>query len=151
MSIDWANFTPWQSLAGGILIGASAALLYLASGRIAGISGIVGSAIRGDDSQRGWCLAFIAGLLAAPAAWSLLAPPGAARIGQTLPASGSEWGVIAVAGLLVGFGTRMANGCTSGHGICGLARLSVRSLAAVLAFMASGFATVFVVRHVVGG
>lgn len=151
MSIDWANFTPWQSLAGGILICASAALLYLASGRIAGISGIVGSAIHGDGSQRGWCLAFIAGLLVAPAAWSLLLPAGAVPTGQPLPASGGEWVVIAVAGLLVGFGTRMANGCTSGHGICGLARLSVRSLVAVLAFMASGFATVFVVRHVVGG
>ena len=136
------EFTPVSALLGGALIGLAATLLYAGIGRIAGISGIVNNAIE-RRQERGWRLAFLAGLLAAAAAWFAWSGE-APRNGFPLP-----W--LLAAGLLVGFGTRLGNGCTSGHGICGLARLSKRSLAAVVAFMASGIATVYVVRHVIGG
>ena len=136
------EFTPVPALLGGALIGWAATLLYAGIGRIAGISGIVNNAIE-RRQERGWRLAFLAGLLAAAAAWFAWSGE-APRNGFPLP-----W--LLAAGLLVGFGTRLGNGCTSGHGICGLARLSKRSLAAVVAFMASGIATVYVVRHVIGG
>ena len=136
------DFTPVSALLGGALIGIAATLLYAGIGRIAGISGIVNNAIE-RRQERGWRLAFLAGLLAAAAAWFAWSGE-APRNGFPLP-----W--LLAAGLLVGFGTRLGNGCTSGHGICGLARLSKRSLAAVVAFMASGIATVYVVRHVIGG
>ena len=136
------EFTPISALLGGALIGLAATLLYAGIGRIAGISGIVNNAIE-RRQERGWRLAFLAGLLAAAAAWFAWSGE-APRNGFPLP-----W--LLAAGLLVGFGTRLGNGCTSGHGICGLARLSTRSLAAVVAFMASGIATVYVVRHVIGG
>ena len=136
------QFTPVTALLGGGLIGLAATVLYAGIGRIAGISGIVNNAIE-RRQERGWRLAFLAGLLAAAAAWFAWSGE-APRNGFPLP-----WQL--AAGLLVGFGTRLGNGCTSGHGICGLARLSKRSLAAVVAFMASGIATVYVVRHVIGG
>lgn len=136
------QFTPVTALLGGALIGLAATVLYAGIGRIAGISGIVNNAIE-RRQERGWRLAFLAGLLAAAAAWFAWSGE-APRNGFPLP-----W--LLAAGLLVGFGTRLGNGCTSGHGICGLARLSKRSLAAVVAFMASGIATVYVVRHVIGG
>ena len=136
------EFTPVSAFLGGGLIGLAALLLYAGIGRIAGISGIVNNAIE-RRQERGWRLAFLAGLLAAAAAWFAWSGE-APRNGFPLP-----W--LLAAGLLVGFGTRLGNGCTSGHGICGLARLSKRSLAAVVAFMASGIATVYVVRHVIGG
>ena len=136
------QFTPVTALLGGALIGLAATVLYAGIGRIAGISGIVNNAIE-RRQERGWRLAFLAGLLAAAAAWFAWSDE-APRNGFPLP-----W--LLAAGLLVGFGTRLGNGCTSGHGICGLARLSKRSLAAVVAFMASGIATVYVVRHVIGG
>ena len=136
------DFTPIPALIGGALTGLAATLLYAGIGRIAGISGIVNNAIE-RRQERGWRLAFLAGLLAAAAAWFAWSGE-APRNGFPLP-----W--LLAAGLLVGFGTRLGNGCTSGHGICGLARLSKRSLAAVVAFMASGIATVYVVRHVIGG
>jgi uncharacterized membrane protein YedE/YeeE len=141
MTIDWLHFTPWRSLAGGALIGLAAAILIVANGRIAGISGIVGGLLRPARNDWGWRLAFVIGLLAAPAVYALVAP---------LPVPRIEAGtaVLVIAGLLVGFGTRLGGGCTSGHGVCGLARMSPRSLAATLGFMAAGFATVFVVRHV---
>lgn len=141
MNIDWLHFTPWRSLAGGALIGLAAAILVIANGRIAGISGILGGLLRLAHNDWGWRLAFVAGLLAAPAVYALVAP---------LPVPRIEAGtaVLVIAGLLVGFGTRLGSGCTSGHGVCGLARMSPRSLAATLGFMAAGFATVFVVRHV---
>ena len=137
-----AAFAPVTALLGGGLIGLAATVLYAGIGRIAGISGIVNNAIE-RRQERGWRLAFLAGLLAAAAAWFAWSGE-APRNGFPLP-----W--LLAAGLLVGFGTRLGNGCTSGHGICGLARLSKRSLAAVVAFMASGIATVYVVRHVIGG
>lgn len=141
MTIDWVHFTPWASLAGGILLGLASALFVLLNGRVLGISGILGGLVRPRPGDLGWRIAFIAGLLVAPTAWVLFAQPVTPRI----DASGA---VLMVAGLLVGWGTRYASGCTSGHGVCGLARLSRRSLAATLTFMAAGFATVFVVRHV---
>ena len=135
-------FTPMSALIGGALIGLAATVLYAMLGRIAGISGVFNSALD-DKADRGWRIAFLFGLVAAATAW-LLGTGVAPRSGFPLP-----W--LIAAGLLVGFGTRLGNGCTSGHGICGLARLSKRSLVAVLVFMGAGFATVYVLRHVVGG
>ena len=140
--IDWAHFTPWTSLAGGLLIGAAAAMFLLLNGRIAGISGILGGVLRPKDGDTGWRVAFIAGLIAAPLLYQLATPLPAVNI----DASTAE---LVVAGLLVGVGTRYGSGCTSGHGVCGLSRLSPRSLVATAAFMAAGFATVFIVRHLI--
>jgi uncharacterized membrane protein YedE/YeeE len=138
-----ANFTPLSAAIGGGLIGLSAALLMLLSGRIAGISGILGESLNGG-TDKGWRLAFLAGLIAAP----LIAT--VAGFGVASPQMPTGWGVIIVAGLLVGFGTRLGTGCTSGHGICGIARLSPRSLTATAIFMAVAIIVVFVTRHVLG-
>jgi uncharacterized protein len=138
MSIDWTHFTPWSSLAGGLLIGLAAAMLVLLSGRIAGVSGIVGGLIALRRGDIAWRLAFVGGLLVAPLA--MLFYPMSPRID-------AGFGSLALAGLLVGLGTRYGSGCTSGHGVCGLSRLSPRSLVATGAFMAAGMATVFVTRH----
>ena len=142
MSIDWTHFTPWSSLAGGMLIGAAAAVLVLLSGRIAGISGIVGGLLRPVRGDIGWRIAFVGGLIGAPLVYAFAAALPTPRID-------AGTATLAVAGLLVGVGTRYGAGCTSGHGVCGLSRLSPRSLVATLAFMGAGFATVFVVRHLV--
>jgi uncharacterized membrane protein YedE/YeeE len=143
MMIDWSNFTPWAALAGGLLIGLAAAALVLFNGRIAGISGIVGGLLRPAKGDIGWRVAFVLGLVAAPLIYQLAAPLPSVRI-----EAGNA--TLIVAGLLVGIGTRYGAGCTSGHGVCGLSRLSPRSLAATAAFMLAGFATVFVVRHLIG-
>lgn len=144
MTIDFTHFTPGAAWAGGMLIGLSAALLVLLLGRIAGISGILGGMLRWPRGDTGWRVAFLAGLLAAPM--------GALLIGRPVtPTIEAGWGEIALAGLLVGVGTRYASGCTSGHGVCGIARGSVRSLAATAVFMAAGFATVYLRRHALGG
>lgn len=140
MSIDWTHFTPWSSLAGGIVLGIASALFILLNGRILGISGIVGGLLRPRAGDTGWRLAFVLGMLVAPTPYAVFAEPITARID-------AGWGTLIVAGLLVGAGTRYASGCTSGHGVCGLSRLSPRSLAATLAFMGAGFVTVFLVRH----
>ena len=140
MTMDWIHFTPWTSLGGGVLLGLAAALLLLLNGRVLGISGIVGGLLRPSAGDAGWRLAFIAGLLAAPLLWRILAPLPLVRIDASA-------GLLIAAGLLVGWGTRHGSGCTSGHGICGLSRLSPRSLAATLLFMTAGFATVYLVRH----
>ena len=141
MTIDWLHFSPWTALAGGVLIGLASALLILFNGRIAGISGIVGGLLAPRAGDIAWRAAFLAGLVAAPLVYGLFAP---------LPAMHVDAGTLGlvVAGLLVGVGTRYGSGCTSGHGICGLARRSPRSLAATAAFMLAGFATVYLVRHV---
>ncbi|WP_226648556.1 YeeE/YedE family protein [Microbulbifer variabilis] len=139
MTIDWTAFTPVTALAGGALIGLASVLLLIFNGRIAGISGVLGGLLEGS-SGIGWRLAFIIGLLAAPLAWQLFAPLPPIKIEAGYP-------TLIAAGLLVGFGTRLGSGCTSGHGVCGLSRLSPRSLVATLVFMAAGFATVYVVRH----
>lgn len=148
--IDWSAFTPWSSLAGGLLIGLAAALLMLLNGRIAGISGIVGGIIAElrnglrSPGELAWRLAFVAGLLAAPVGWRLFQPLPAIHIDTDYP-------LLVTAGLLVGVGTRYAGGCTSGHSVCGISRRSPRSLVATAVFMISGFATVYVVSHLLGG
>jgi uncharacterized membrane protein YedE/YeeE len=141
MTIDWTHFTPWASLSGGILLGIAAAAFVLLNGRILGISGIVGGLLKPRMGDLGWRVAFIAGMLAAPFLYAAVAGPVAARID-------AGWGAVIIAGLLVGIGTRYGAGCTSGHGVCGLSRLSPRSLAATLAFMGAGFVIVFLLRHV---
>ena len=143
MMINWNEFTPWSALEGGLLIGLAVALLLLFNGRIAGISGIFGGLFNPTTKDRAWRLAFIAGLVLAPIVWALFAQLPTSRIDASMP-------VIAIAGFLVGIGTRFASGCTSGHGVCGLSRLSVRSLVATLIFMGAGICTVFIVRHVLG-
>lgn len=149
MTIDWTHFSPWSALAGGALIGLAASLLLLANGRIAGVSGIIGELLGPADGNRRWQASFLAGLLLAPGLWAGLTPNGLPA-SDLAPTSAADWSKLVIGGLLVGFGTRLANGCTSGHGVCGLARLSRRSLIAVLVFMAAGFATVFLARHVLG-
>ena len=146
MQVDWLHFSPWQALAGGALIGLASAFLLLATGRIAGVSGIIGGLLRLDSHDTGWRLAFVAGLLATPILWEFLVPAGlpaprliVESVGQLLP--------FALGGVLVGLGTQLANGCTSGHGVCGLARFSRRSLVAVAIFMGSAMAVVFITRH----
>ncbi len=144
MLIDLEHFTPGLSLAGGLVIGGAVAVLVLFNGRIAGISGIVGGLLSGPRNDIGWRLSFLAGLVGAPILANLLGMPVAASIR-------AGWSEILAAGFLVGIGTRYASGCTSGHGVCGLARGSIRSLVATATFMAAGFLTVFVQRQMMGG
>jgi len=144
MEIDFVAFTPVSALIGGALIGLAAGLLILLNGRIAGISGIVSGLLRPRSSETGWRIAFVAGLILAPLAWTLFAALPPINIDADYP-------LLILAGLIVGISTRYGAGCTSGHGVCGLSRLSPRSLVATLAFMFSGFVTVFVTRHLVGG
>jgi uncharacterized membrane protein YedE/YeeE len=138
------EFTPVSATIGGALIGLGATLLMLLTGRIAGISGIFAGLVLPGSNDKGWRIAFIAGLVLAPLTAGLLGYPTAP---PQLPAS---WGIVVAAGLLVGFGTRLGSGCTSGHGICGIARLSGRSLVATAVFVATAMAVVAVSRHVVG-
>ena len=140
MLIDWTHFTPWAALAGGILLGLASALFVLLNGRILGISGIVGGLLRPRAGDMGWRLAFVLGMLVAPGLYWLV-------VGPTQPRIDATWGMVVIAGLLVGVGTRYGSGCTSGHGVCGLSRMSPRSLVATLAFMGAGFVTVFLIRH----
>ena len=140
MTIDWTHFTPLSSLSGGLLIGLAAAVFVLFSGRIAGISGIIGGLFRPTRGDVAWRSAFLLGLLAAPWLYQTVAPMPEIRID-----AGS--GTLIIAGLLVGIGTRYGSGCTSGHGVCGISRLSPRSLVATAAFMLAGFLTVFIIRH----
>jgi uncharacterized protein len=140
-----ANFTPVSAAIGGGLIGLSAVLLMLLTGRIAGVSGIFGGLLQFQSDDRGWRIAFIAGLVLAPVIAGLIG------YGMTPPQLPANWAVIVVAGLLVGFGARLGGGCTSGHGICGIARLSGRSIAATILFMATAIVTVAVTRHGLGG
>jgi uncharacterized membrane protein YedE/YeeE len=139
------NFTPISGLLGGALIGASAALLLVLNGRVAGISGIVGGLLTPARGEVAWRVAFLAGLIVAPLAY--------AGLGGALPpvALDASPAVLVAAGLLVGFGTRLGAGCTSGHGVCGIGRGSPRSLTATAVFMATAIATVFVTRHLLGG
>lgn len=145
MTLDWTHFTPWASLAGGLLLGLASALFILLNGRILGISGILGGLLSPRAGDALWRMAFLLGLFAAPPTFMALAPAGLV----TAPRIEAGTALVVIAGLLVGYGTRMGSGCTSGHGVCGLSRLSPRSLIATLAFMAAGFAIVFVVRHIV--
>lgn len=138
--MDWMNFTPQQSLSGGLLIGFATALLWLLNGRIAGISGITAGVLISSGAERLWRLAFVLGLVLSSWVWLLLAPLPEVQVT-------SNYQLLALAGLLVGFGARLGSGCTSGHGICGLSRLSVRSLVATVTFMTVAVVTVFIVRH----
>ena len=148
MLIDWNNFTPWSALAGGALIGLAAAIFVLFNGRIAGISGIIGGLIKprainlstGDTS---WRIAFIAGLVLASLIWQLFAALPNIQID-------SSTSLLIAAGLITGFGTRYGSGCTSGHGVCGISRLSPRAMVATLIFMSFGFLTVYISRHLLG-
>lgn len=143
MSIAWSSFTPWTALAGGLLVGAAAAMLVLFNGRIAGISGIVGGLLAPSKGDIAWRMAFVAGMLGAPAAWAVFGALPRLRVE-------ASWAAVVLAGLLVGVGTRYGAGCTSGHGVCGLSRWSLRSLVATAAFMGAGVATVFATRHLLG-
>ena len=140
MNIDWTHFTPWSALAGGALIGLAAALFLVLNGRIAGISGVLGGLLKPVKGDIAWRAAFVLGLVGAPLVYGLFA---------ALPVPQIEAGnaALVAAGLLVGVGTRYGSGCTSGHGVCGLSRLSPRSLVATACFMGAGFASVFVIRH----
>jgi len=142
MNIAWDAFTPLSALMGGILIGLASGAFALLKGRVAGISGIVGGLLGPPAAgDRGWRLAFVAGLLLAPAAYGLFATLPPVQVDASM-------GTLLIAGLLVGLGTRIGSGCTSGHGVCGLSRLSPRALAATVTFMVAGFVTVALVRHV---
>lgn len=143
MQINFQTFTPMSALIGGALIGTSAATLLLIHGRIAGISGILGGLLQGA-ADKAWRIAFVLGLLAAPLAWRSMADLPISQID-------TDWPLLILAGLVVGIGTRYGAGCTSGHGVCGVARLSPRSLVATLAFMTAGFVTVFLLRHRLAG
>jgi uncharacterized protein len=143
MDIDWHHFTLGSSLLGGILLGIAAGVLFLNSGRILGITGILEGLLTPTSEDSPWRLTFLLGLLASPLVAKLILPANLLHV----PRIDASWVVVIVAGLLVGFGTRWGAGCTSGHGICGLSRLSVRSLVATLSFMCTGFITVFVIHH----
>lgn len=143
MMIDWSHFTPWSAVSGGVLLGIASALFILANGRILGISGIVGGLLPPKLGDTGWRIAFLAGMFAAPWVFLLLAPADFI----SAPRIQANTITTVIAGLLVGIGTRYASGCTSGHGVCGLSRLSPRSLIATLSFMGAGFGTVLVIRH----
>lgn len=143
MTIDWANFTPWSSLAGGVVIGFATAMFLLLNGRIAGISGILGGLLQPIKGDIGWRVAFITGLIFSPIAFSIAAPLPEVQIDASTAS-------LIMAGLLVGIGTRYGSGCTSGHGVCGLSRLSPRSMVATALFILAGFVTVFITRHLIG-
>ncbi|MCB5189457.1 YeeE/YedE family protein [Methylobacillus arboreus] len=139
MTLDWGNATPLASLLGGMLIGLAAAVLIVANGKVAGISGILAGLLRRLGQHNAWRIAFLAGLLLAPVIYAVYW--GLPEIVVT-----TDWALLIGGGLLVGFGTRLGNGCTSGHGVCGIARLSPRSIVATLVFMSVAMLTVFV-RH----
>ncbi len=143
MTIDWNHFTPWLSLSGGLLLGVSAAMFILVNGRVLGISGIVGGLLVPKKGDAGWRIAFLLGMAVSPLIFRMLMPPDMVHA----PRIDAGYVSVIVAGLLVGLGTRYGSGCTSGHGVCGLSRMSPRSLLATITFMAFGFLTVFVLRH----
>jgi uncharacterized membrane protein YedE/YeeE len=143
MTIDWASFTPGSAAIGGVIIGLAVAAFVLVNGRIAGISGIVGGLLKPAPGDVAWRIAFVAGLIVAPLCFAIVAKLPPVVIEASYP-------TLIIAGLLVGIGTRYGAGCTSGHGVCGISRLSPRSIVATLSFMAAGFATVFIVQHFIG-
>ncbi len=145
MRIDWLTFTPIPSLLGGMILGIAAALYVFLHGRILGISGIVSGLMHPKQGDSAWRIALTLGLLTAPVLAALFFEI------RPIVEIDADWFAVILAGLLVGYGAQYGSGCTSGHGICGLSRLSPRSLVATLSFMSAGFLTVFVLRHVIGG
>ena len=143
MNIDWTHFTPWASLTGGVILGLASAIFILINGRVLGISGILGGLMPPKVGDTSWRIAFMLGLFAAPTVFHAVVPTQFI----TAPRIDATDMMVVIAGLLVGIGTRYASGCTSGHGVCGLSRLSPRSLVATLSFMGTGFAMVYVMRH----
>jgi len=143
MTIDWTSFTPWASLSGGVIIGIAAAMFILLNGRIAGISGILGGLLIPKKGDVLWRALFVVGMVLAPTAWLLTGPLPEMQIDAGYP-------LLIIAGLIVGISTRYGSGCTSGHGVCGISRLSPRSIVATLAFMFTGFVTVYIMRQVFG-
>ncbi len=143
MNLDWNHFTPWMSLLGGVLLGMASSAFILINGRILGISGILGGFLKPIKGDVGWRISFLLGMLTAPAVYFVLMPERLIEV----PRIESGYAAIVIAGLLVGFGTRYGSGCTSGHGVCGLSRLSPRSMVATLTFMCSGFLMVGVLKH----
>jgi uncharacterized membrane protein YedE/YeeE len=143
MTIDWNSFTPWASLAGGLIIGIAAGMFVLLNGRIAGISGVLGGLLRPVRGDISWRAAFILGLIGAPLLYAIFTE-------LPRPQIDAGYAGLIAAGLLVGVGTRFGSGCTSGHGVCGISRLSPRSLVATAAFMLAGFITVYIARHLIG-
>jgi hypothetical protein len=146
MTIDWSHFTPWASLSGGVLLGLAAAMFILVNGRILGISGILGGLLAPRSGDIAWRIAFLLGMATAPMLAAFIFPEGI-KAALSAPRIDSNVLTIVSAGLLVGFGTRYGSGCTSGHGVCGLSRLSPRSLMSTLTFMGIGFAVVALTRH----
>lgn len=144
MHINWSAFTPETALLGGIILGFATILLMAFNGRIAGISGILGNILPWQSNESGWRLAFIAGLLLAGFVWQLFSPL------PNIVLDVNNNGILILAGLLIGFGASLSSGCTSGHGICGLSRLSGRSLVATLSFMLAAGITVYISRHILG-
>ena len=144
MQIDWLAFSPGPAFFGGILLGVAAALYVILHGRILGISGIISGLLSPKEGDIAWRLSLVLGLLSAPFVGSLLFGL------QTTTVIDADWIAIIAAGVLVGFGANYGSGCTSGHGVCGLSRLSPRSLVATISFMSAGFLVVFVIRHVLG-
>ncbi|MEY3674611.1 MAG: hypothetical protein RJB47_1319 [Pseudomonadota bacterium] len=144
MNIDWTHFTPWASLTGGVILGLASAIFILINGRVLGISGILGGLMPPKVGDTSWRIAFMLGLFAAPTVFHAVVPTQFI----TAPRIDATDVMVVIAGLLVGIGTRYASGCTSGHGVCGLSRLSPRSLLATASFMSAGFVMVFVLRHV---
>ena len=144
MNIDWTHFTPWASLTGGVILGLASAIFILINGRVLGISGILGGLMPPKVGDTSWRIAFMLGLFAAPTVFHAVMPTQFI----TAPRIDATDMMVVIAGLLVGIGTRYASGCTSGHGVCGLSRLSPRSLLATASFMSAGFVMVYVLRHV---
>jgi uncharacterized membrane protein YedE/YeeE len=140
--VDFSQFTPWSALIGGLILGSAALIFILINGRITGISGILGGLLCSTTGDVWWRIAFISGLIIAPSIYRLFAILPTIQVNASYP-------ILLLAGLFVGIGTRYGSGCTSGHGICGISRLSPRSLVATAAFMAAGFITVFIIRHVI--
>jgi uncharacterized membrane protein YedE/YeeE len=145
MNIDWTHFTPCASLSGGVLLGVASALFILLNGRILGISGILGGLLPAKTGDASWRITFLLGLFVSPLVMKTLVPAEFLHA----PRIDANMLMVVVAGLMVGLGTRYGSGCTSGHGVCGLSRLSPRSMAATGLFMAAGFAIVFVIKHIV--
>jgi len=144
MNIDWTHFTPWTSLTGGVILGLASAIFILINGRVLGISGILGGLMPPKVGDTSWRITFMLGLFAAPTVFHAVVPTQFI----TAPRIDATDMMVVIAGLLVGIGTRYASGCTSGHGVCGLSRLSPRSLLATASFMSAGFVMVYVLRHV---